>query len=142
MKTFLKLPLRFRHFFDKEKMPVCNMQESIYRNLHLIITTVQGEHRAQSGYGSSFWDYDYDIHLTNDARREIIINGLKQQIAQYEKRITNVDVIVNVKQGVLNLQSAAMQKRRIEIIVNARIKRSLEPISFQTGFFIGPFTLA
>lgn len=142
MKAFLKLPLRFNHFFEKEKMPVCNMQESIFRNLHLIITTVQGEHKAAPGYGSSFWEDDYDIHLSNDARREIIINGLKQQIAHYEKRIINVDIVVNVKQGVLNIHQTGMQKRRIEIIINANIKRSMEPIRFQTGFFIGPFTLA
>ena len=142
MKEFLKLPLRFGPFFEKEKMPVCNMQESIFRNLHLIITTVQGEHKAAPDYGSAFWDNDYDTHLTNDARREIIMSGLKQQIARYEKRITNVDIIVNVRQALLNAQQAGVQKRRIEIIINARIKRSLEPISFQTGFFIGPFTLA
>lgn len=142
MKDFLKLPLRFGHFFEKEKLPVCNMQESIFRNLHLLITTVQGEHKSELGYGSSFWDNDYDIHLTNDARREIITKGLKKQIAQYEKRITNVEIVVTVKQGVLNTQQTGMQKRRIEIKINARIKRSMEPISFQTGFFIGPFTLA
>lgn len=142
MKEFLKLPLRFEYFFDKKRMPVCNMQESIFRNLHLLITTVQGEHKADASYGSIFWDNDYDTHLSNDARREIIINGLKQQIDKYEKRITNVDVAVNVKQGVVSLQQNGVQKRRIEIIVNAKIKRSLEHITFQTGFYIGPFTLA
>ena len=142
MKEFLKLPLRFENFFEHKKMPVCNMQESIFRNLHLIITTVQGEHKADPAYGSSFWDNDYDIHLTNDARREIIINGLKQQIDRYEKRISNVEVIVNIKLGILNGQASGTMKRRIEITVNGLIKRSLEPISFQTGFFIGPFTLA
>ena len=142
MKDFLKLPLRFESFFEKKSMPVCNLQESIFRNLHLIITTVQGEHKTDDVYGSAFWDNDYDIHLSNDARREIIINGLKQQIAIYEKRITNVDVAVDVKQGLLNIDQKGVQKRRIEITVNARIRRSLEPITFQTGFYIGPFTLA
>jgi len=142
MKEFLKLPLRFENFFDKNRMPVCNMQESIYRNLHLIITTGSGEHKADPQYGSEFWYNDYDIHLTNDSRREIIIKSLKQKIALYEKRISNVDVIVKVKQGVFNTQQGSMQKRRIEITVNGQIKRNMEPISFQTGFFIGPFTLA
>lgn len=142
MKEYLKLPLRFEHFFNKSRMPVCNMQESIFRNLHLIITTVIGENKADSQYGSEFWDNDYDIHLTNDSRREIIIKNLKQQIAYYEQRISNVEVLVNVKQGVFNTGQGSMQKRRIEITINGRIKRSMEPIRFQTGFFIGPFTLA
>lgn len=142
MKEFLKLPLRFENFFERKRMNVCNMQDSIFRNLHLLITTVKDEYKADANYGSSFWDNDYDIHLSNVSRREIILDSLKKQIEQFEKRITSVDVQVNVKQGVLSLQDGGMIKRRVEIVVNAKIKRSMEPINFQTGFFIGPFTLA
>lgn len=141
MKEYLKLPLRFAPVFSGNKLPVCNMLDSIYRNLHLIITTAMDENKADEQYGVAFWDNDYDIHLSNDVRKEIIISNLKQQIAQYETRITDVNLTVNVKQALLKTPTGDGLRRRIEIIIAGKIKRSAEPFTFQTGFFIGPFLL-
>lgn len=141
MKEYLKLPIRFEHFFDKKKLPVCGLLDSIYRNLHLMITTVPGENKMNDFYGSAFWESDYDIHLSNEERKEIIINSLKKQIELYEQRITNVSLEVNVKLSLLQLGAGEIQRRKVEIIVKGKIIRSNEPFSFQTGFFIGPLTL-
>lgn len=141
MKDYLKLPLRFAPLLSGDKLLTCNMIESIYRNLHLIITTGTDEHKGDDDYGVSFWDNDYDIHLSNDSRRELILDNLKRQIALYEKRITDVSLTVNVKQAVLKINNSEGLRRRIEIIVSGKIKRSAEPFTFQTGFFIGPYML-
>lgn len=138
--NYLKLPLRFQHFFDKQKMPVCTIQESISRNIHLLITTGTDENRFDEFYGSSFWDNDYDIHLSNSQRKELIMEGVLQQISRYEKRLTKVAVQVNVKQSPFNDNGNVQLKRRIEIIVSGLVARSNEPYNFQTGFFIGPLT--
>ena len=138
---YLKLPIRFSFLFESKQLVTCNLLDSIYRNLHLLITTANGENINDSLYGVDFWDYDYDIHLSNDARREIILNGLNQQIARYEKRIINVVVEASVRQSMFKTQSSEGMRRRIEIKISGKIKRSLEPFSFQTGFFIGPFSL-
>lgn len=141
MKEYLKLPVRFGSFFEKQKLPTCSLPDSIYRNLHLLITTVKGESKCDEKFGAEFWDNDYDIHLTNDARKEIITKGLKQQIALYEKRITNVSIDVVVKLSNMILNGIEIQRRKVEIIIRGKIIRSMEPFSFQTGFFIGPLTL-
>ncbi|SDD99011.1 GPW/gp25 family protein [Niabella drilacis] len=141
MKEYLKLPLRFDQFFDKKKLPSCGLADSIYRNLHLLITTVPGENKNDETYGASFWETDYDIHLDNDSRKELIVGNLKKQIALYEKRIHNVEVTVDVKLAVLKTQSADLPRRKIEITVNGIIRKTLEPFRFQTGLFIGPLTL-
>ena len=138
---YLKLPIRFSFLFESKQLVTCNLLDSIYRNLHLLITTANGENINDSLYGVDFWDYDYDIHLSNDARREIILNGLNQQIARYEKRIINVVVEAIFRQSMFKTQSSEGMRRRIEIKISGKIKRSLEPFSFQTGFFIGPFSL-
>lgn len=138
MPDYLKLPLRFSSFFDKQKMPVCTLQDSIARNLHLLITTATEENKLDDRYGSLFWDNDYDIHLSNDGRREMIIDSLQQQVRLYEKRLTGVVVEVNVKQAVLNDSQRSQMRRRIEIVISGAIARSNEPFRFQTGFFIGP----
>jgi hypothetical protein len=138
MADYLKLPLRFERFFEKQKLPVCTLHDSIARNLHLLITTASEENKLDERYGSLFWDNDYDIHLSNDGRRELVIESLQQQIALYEKRLVNVGVKVNVKQSTTSDKIRFQLRRRIEIIVSGNIARSNEPFEFQTGFFIGP----
>lgn len=138
MPDYLKLPLRFEQFFERQKMDTCTLQSSIMRNLHLLITTSLGEHKQDPAYGSDFWDHDYDIHLSNDARREMVIGALQRQIAAYEQRLTGVVVEVNVKQSPVNETGHVRLRRRIEIVVQGYLARSNEPFRFATGFFIGP----
>ena len=138
MADYLKLPLRFERFFEKQKLPVCTLNDSIARNLHLLITTATEENKLDERYGSLFWENDYDIHLSNDGRRELVMESLQQQIALYEKRLANVVVKVNVKQSTMSDKLRSQMRRRIEIIVSGNIARSNEPFEFQTGFFIGP----
>jgi len=140
MPEYLKLPLRFEPFFERKKLDTCTLQDSIMRNLHLLITTTVGENKQDPAYGSAFWDNDYDIHLSNDARREMVIDSLQRQIASYEKRLTGVIVEVNVKQTPVNESGSVRLRRRIEIIVQGSLARSNEPFRFATGFFIGPMT--
>ncbi len=140
MPEYLKLPLRFNNFFEGVKMETCTLQNSIMRNLHLLITTTLGENKQDMTYGSAFWDNDYDIHLSNDARREMVINTLIQQIRNYEKRLSNVAVDVNVRQLTVHETKGSRLRKRIEIVIQATLVRSDEPFRFATGFFIGPLT--
>jgi predicted component of type VI protein secretion system len=138
MPEYLKLPLRFGSFFEKNKLDTCTLQNSIARNLHLLITTTVGENKQDVQYGCAFWDNDYDIHLSNDARREMVIEALTRQIARYEKRLVAVAVEVNVRQASVNEANGSRLRRRIEIIISGSLSRSNEPFRFATGFFIGP----
>lgn len=140
MPDFLKLPLNFNQFFQQERLSTCDIKNSIARNLHLLITTHTGENKQNLQYGSLFWDNDYDIHLSNDRRKEIIIQALNNQIEQFEKRLTHVVVEVNVKQSEYATQTNRQLRRKIEIIISGLITRSKEPFRFQTGFFIGPLS--
>ena len=69
-----------------------------------------------------------------------MISSIKKQVLNYEKRITNFTVEVNVKQSEYNSGAARQLRRRVEIIINGFITRSNEPFRFQTGFFIGPLS--
>ena len=138
MQEYLKLPIRFQHFFERRKLPTCSLKESIMYNLHLLITTTLEENKQDLEYGSQFWEQDFDIHLSNDARRETVISSLKKQLALYEKRLTKVSLEVNVKQTEHHVGGDRQLRRRIELIITGAIVRSNEPFRFQTGFFIGP----
>jgi predicted component of type VI protein secretion system len=138
MREYLKLPVRLEPFFQKKKLETCSLKESIARNLHLLITTQLEENKQDIDYGSQLWEHDYDIHMSNDVRREMVINTLRKQLKTYEKRLTKTSIEVNVKQTEHKLSQGRQVRRRIEIIITGNLIRSNEPFSFQTGFFIGP----
>jgi predicted component of type VI protein secretion system len=141
MTDGLKLPLRFANFFQNGRLDRCSQVESISRNLHLLITTAQGENKQDDLYGSKFWENDYDIHLNNDDRKELVMRSLTEQVARFEKRLENVNVEVNVRQAPLPQLNGGPLRHRIEIIVRAQLVRNKEPFVFKTGFFIGPLLL-
>lgn len=137
---FLRLPVRFKPFFEKKKLATCTLKESVARNLHLLITTAIEESKLDMEFGAQFWDHDYDIHLSNDARREIIISSLREQITKYEKRLTKSAVNVSVRQALFRKGDSVEQRRKVEIIITGLLVRNEEPFSFTTGFFIGPLS--
>lgn len=138
MQEFLKLPISFEPFFERKKLATCTLKESIARNLHLLITTTLGENKQDLQYGAQFWDYDYDIHMSNDARREEVINALRKQIDAYETRLVQVTLDVTVRQSEFQAVAGKQIRRRIEMIITGLLAHSKEPFRFQTGFFIGP----
>ena len=140
MQEYLKLPITFKQFFAKEKLATCSLQESVMRNLHLLITTSLGENKQNLQYGAQLWEHDYDIHMSNDTRRESILSTLRKQIQVYEPRLANPLLEVNVKQTEYQGQAGRQLRRRIEIIVTGALAHSNEPFRFQTGFFIGPLS--
>ena len=136
----LKLPLRFESLFQHKKLDSCNLKESISRNIHLLITTTLGENKQDYNYGCQLWDHDYDIHLSDDNRREIVITSLRRQLSLYEKRLAKVAINVKVKQMETRINSGVQLRRRIEIVITGILRRSNDPFLFQTGFFIGPMS--
>ncbi|MEO7263805.1 MAG: GPW/gp25 family protein [Ferruginibacter sp.] len=137
---YLKLPVRFASLFQQKKLESCNMKESISRNIHLLITSQLGENKQDYNYGCQLWDHDYDIHMSDDSRREIVISSLKKLLANYEKRLGSVAIDVKVKQMEARVKSGFQLRRRIELIITGNIKRVNEPFRFQTAFFIGPMS--
>ncbi len=140
MPEYLKLPIRFEQFFQKQRLDTCNIKESVLRNLHLLITTGLGENKQDNRYGARYWEHDYDVHMTNDERREEVISSIRNLVSNYEKRLRNVSVEVNVKQAEYLGGNSRQVRRRIEIIISGYTERTNEPVRFQTGFFIGPLS--
>src|SRR5690606_36594440 len=126
---------------ENKKLPACTLRESVFRNLHLLNTTMPGENNTDPSYGSVFWENDYDTHVSNDVGKEMIINSLKNQIARYDLRSTEVSVEVNVRLTNATTNGREAQKKKIEIIIRGKIKKNMEPFTFQTGFFISPYTV-
>ncbi|MFT4204256.1 MAG: GPW/gp25 family protein [Chitinophagaceae bacterium] len=142
MQQFLKLPIRFSHFFEKRRFPTCTIQNSISYNIHLLTTTILGENKQNLKYGSSFWDDEFDVKMTQDRRADIIVRDLERAIALFEKRLVNVRVRASARQIETYFNARKQLTRRVEMEINGTIARTNDPYSFATGFFIGPFLLS
>ncbi len=138
---YLKLPILFEPFFEKQTIATCHMESSIMRFLHLLITTAQEEFRADEHFGLSFWEEDYSTHITSDLRKEQLVHHLQAQIERYEKRLAEVEVEVLIKNNMLPQQGVIVERRRVEISVKAKLRHSSAPFRFNTAFFIGPFNM-
>lgn len=138
---YLKLPLLFEPFFEQRAIATCNMESSIMRFLHLLITTTQEEFMVDEQFGWAFWDEDYSTHVTSDLRKEQLVHHLQAQIGKYEQRLTEVVVEVQIKNNLMPHQGVMVERRRVEIGIKAKLSHSLEPFSFYTGFYIGPFNM-
>lgn len=138
---YLKLPILFEPFFEEQAIATCHIESSIMRFLHLLITTAQEEMKTDEQFGLAFWDEDYSTHITSDLRKEQLVHHLQTQIERYEKRLTDVQVEVQIKNNMLPQQGVMVERRRVEIGVKARLRHSSAPFSFNTAFFIGPFNM-
>lgn len=138
---YLKLPLLFEPFFEQLPIATCNMESSIMRYLHLLITTAQEEFIADPQFGLAFWEEDYSTHISSDLRKEQLGHHLHAQIATYEKRLTEIEVAVKIKTSMVPQQGIMIERRRLEISIKAKLSHSLAPFSFHTAFFIGPYNM-
>lgn len=138
---YLKLPLNFEPFFEKNAIPTCNVEGSIMRFLHLLITTVQDEYTVDRNFGLAFWDDDFSTHIHNDFKKDQLLHHLKAQIVQYEPRLTDVQVQVKIKTELMQHVAIQTERRRVEIIIQGKLTHSHAPFQFQTAFFIGPLDL-
>ena len=140
MKSYYKIPLQFKKLLKKDDLEYCSFENSIRQNLQLLITTVWGECKLDSEYGSFFWESDFDILSSNAKRKEMITHSIQFAIQQYEKRIHKVRVDVEVLQAeVRNEQEGICLKRKINISVSSVMIMSNQALLFSTSFFIGPF---
>lgn len=146
MADYFKLPLRLDLIMQGPESQrkaastrelTCVMEESIYNNVYLIITTQFREARYDWHFGSAIWDEEF--HTGNDQiyilwtdRIEASIN---EGIRRYEKRLERIKVEVY-----LNREGSSDAHKRLIIKVSAEIRKSNHrPFSFQQTIAVAPY---
>lgn len=137
---YLKLPLRLQNYFDRTSLSTEDLKLSISFNLHLLITTSVDESKMDFKYGASFWDQDYDIHVSDSQRKELIEASIKYQIRHYEKRLINPIVRVQISQISIRREGKTRIHKEISIDINASLAVNKTPFPYKTKFLIGPLS--
>jgi predicted component of type VI protein secretion system len=139
--SYYTLPFDVGLITKKVELPRCSLKQSIAHHLHLLLTTSFGELLCDQKFGNSIWDADFDNVDYRSRQKEVILQSLLAAIKQYEPRIENIRIDTTLYQEeVLAYTSNTRAKKRLDVVINATIKSTNEPIVYRDNFFISPLS--
>ncbi|WP_452226438.1 GPW/gp25 family protein [Lacinutrix cladophorae] len=140
-KHFYKLPIKPDSFFTKKEHVTCDLKQSIAHYIHLINTTHFGECNFEESFGSSIWELDFDNLKSSNILKSLIKSSIEDSIKTHEKRLTKITVDVKIKQEeILNTDSVNRIKKRVDLVINAKVKLTNEDFKYVEYFYIGPLS--
>ncbi len=138
---YYSLPLSLDKVLQKQDLPRCSLQQSVYHHIHLILTTAFGEMGNDPHYGCSIWENDFDNLTSNNKIREQIKQSLLRAVNQYETRIKNVKVDVLIKQEEqMTRLSGRNVKKMLHVTISGVLAATKEAIVYTDQFFTGPLS--
>jgi len=140
-KRFYKLPIKPDSFFTKKEHDKCEIKQSIAHYIHLINTTHFGECTFDDSFGSSIWELDFDNLKSANKLKSLIKNSIEDSVKTHEKRLTNINVDIKIKQEeILNADAVNRIKKRVDLVIKAKVKQTNEDFKYIEYFYIGPLS--
>jgi phage baseplate assembly protein W len=120
----------------------CDLDKSIKKNIVLIITSKFNEHRYDPKYGCEVWDSDFELISDSTSWKEQIRKSVTESLLKFEKRLTEVDVSTELNEEELKIwrKNIVTVKKKLEIRINYRIKKTGEYAKFKMNLYIGPLS--
>lgn len=139
--TFLNIPINFKQIKQKGEVSRISVKNSIHNMIHLIVTTTYGEMRHDPTFGCDIWKFDFENIYNLPYFKEEIKKSLRNSILNNEKRLTHVNLDLNIEQvEVPTKVSNRRIKIRIVFIVTGVIEKTNETFMHQDKFYIGPLS--
>jgi len=137
-----KIPLLFSRLFESSDLLQCNEEESIDRNLELIITTCPGEHKFDPDYGCDIWDLDFENVISVQRWESEFIHFINEAIIKYEPRIREIETKVHFLdvKNQHEFSGAISIRKRVDIRIYSEIVSSGKKCCFFYSLYLGPLT--
>ena len=139
-RRYYTLPLRPDLILEKKQHEECSQEDSIRQNLHLIISTYQGESAYSNDFGCSIWNEEFNIQ-TNLRWKEDLLDSLATAISKFERRLVvkkdNIAVFLEEQIEGAGKENPRL-RRALHIEIKAVLKRTNEPFLFRKILFISP----
>jgi phage baseplate assembly protein W len=140
-QEYFSLPLSLDTVLQKQDLPRCSLQQSVYQHIHLILTTAFGEMTDDAEYGCWIWENDFDNVTSNNKIREQIKQSLLHAVNKYEPRIQNVKVEILIKQEELPAKiNGRHVKKMLDVTISGKLTATKEAIVYNDRFFTGPLS--
>jgi phage baseplate assembly protein W len=138
---YYNLPLNTSKLIHRETHGTCSLEQSISHHIHLISTSYFGECTFDETFGCAIWSIDFDNLKTSNNLKSLIQESLYESLLRHEKRLQGLDVKVRMKQAQLSGSANSVRiKKRLDIQVKARVKKTNETFSHVEYFYIGPLS--
>ncbi len=139
--NYYSLPLDTGRLISGKKTEKMLLGESVAQHLHLVMTTSFGECQFDKSFGCALWNIDFN-NVTSDAKlKENIAEAILKSLQRHEKRLSNIDVSIDVEQEESNIDE---KKSRIKKLVHITISGLLTQIDdefvYYEHFYIGPLS--
>ncbi len=139
-KPYYQAPFDFKRFFEKKELKKLSMRDSISQFISIIITTYFEEYTFDEDFGSEIWETDFDLLVNANVLRERIKKSLAQQIRTYEKRLTNIDLNVELMESLSENTNKVRLKKYLYITIRGTIVKTDEPFTFNGDYFLAPLS--
>ena len=138
---FYSLPMMFEGLMRGQEHPKCNLQQSVFQHLHLLLTTAFGGFPADERFGSGIWDHDFDNVTSAHKLKEMFRESLLQSIQEHEKRLSNVYVEIMLREEeLISSEQSRKIKKRIDIGITGSLNLTNERFAYRDTFFVGPLS--
>ncbi len=141
-KKYYTIPFKFDEIINRKESKLCDLKESIAFHIHLMNTTYFGECSFDDSFGSMIWELDFDNHKNVVKLKELVIESMYETMRKHEKRLVDVNVQVRIKQEELHYSNSPSSKikKKIDITIKGKIKRTNENFKYNDFFYIGPLS--
>ncbi|MRX64888.1 GPW/gp25 family protein [Maribacter luteus] len=139
-KPYYQAPFDFKRFFEKKELKKISMRESISQFISIIITTYFEEYAFDEGFGSEIWETDFDLLVNANVLKEQIKKSLKNQIETYEKRLSNIDLNVELMETLSSNTNKVRLKKYLFITIKGTIIKTDEPFVFKGDYYLAPLS--
>ncbi|CAZ94479.1 GPW/gp25 family protein [Zobellia galactanivorans] len=139
-KPYYQAPFDFKRFFEKKELKKIGMRDSISQFISVIITTYFEEYTFDEAFGSEIWETDFDLLINANVLKERIKKSLKNQIETYEKRLSNIDLNVELMESLSSNTNKVRLKKYLYITIKGTIIKTDEPFSFTGDYYLAPLS--
>ncbi len=138
---YYTLPFNTKKVMNSEVHDSCNLNQSISHYIHLVNTSSFGECAFDESFGCSLWLVDFDNLKSTNRLKDFIQESLYDALIIHERRLDAIRVNVRIKQEELfGLERSNRIKKRIDIRIKGKVKRTNEDFSYTEYFYIGPLS--
>ncbi|SHK03886.1 GPW/gp25 family protein [Pseudozobellia thermophila] len=139
-KPYYQAPFDFKRFFEKKELKKIGMRDSISQFISIIITTYFEEYTFDEDFGSEIWETDFDLLVNANVIKERIKRSLKNQIETYEKRLSNIDLNVELMESLSSNTNKVRLKKYLYITIRGTIVKTDEPFVFTGDYYLAPLS--
>ncbi len=139
-KPYYEAPFNFKRFFEKKELHKLSLRNSISQFISMIITTYFEEYTFDENFGCEIWETDFDLLVDANVLKEHIRKSLHGQIETYEKRLSNIDLDIELMESLSSKTNKVRLKKYLYITIKGTMVKTDEPFIFTGDYYLAPLS--